>query len=272
MSELRYQDIDWNRLRQRVRAEKSSSAKTAADWDRKAPSFARRNTDSLYTDKFLALLQPQTTWTVLDVGSGPGTLALPLAGLTAHVTALDFSGKMLAILEQEADLRNITNITTRRLSWADDWQQHGIDKYDAAIASRSISVDDLRGALERLTASARETCVVTDMVGSGPFDPEAFSAIGRPLKTGPDYIYTVNLLYQMGYRASVNFIRLENEIPCASFQEAMDIYTWMFHDLTGAEQERLQKYVQSVTTPADDSGVIVHRGHVPTWAFIRWEP
>lgn len=269
---MRFEDIDWNGLRKKIREERSAGTKTAADWDRKAPSFARRNTDSLYADKFIEMLDPRPGWKVLDVGCGPGTLALPLAGRVNYVTALDFSGQMLAILEETARDRNITNVATRKLSWDDDWQEHGVGTHDAAIASRSLSVGDLRSALEKLTASARETCVVTDMVGTGPFDPDAFAAVGRPLKSGPDYIYTVNLLYQMGYRASVNFIHLEKDIPCASPDEALDIYTWMFHDLTETEKNRLQDYVTAMTSPAPDGGIILHREYVPTWAFIRWQP
>lgn len=141
-----------------------------------------------------------------------------------------------------------------------------------AIASRSLSVDDLRSALEKLTRFAKKEVVITDKVGHGPFDPEAFSAVGRELKTGPDYIYTINLLYQMGIHANVNFIPLESTLPCSSIEEAMDYYAWMFHDLNSEEKKRLKKYVQSITTSTDAGALAVHRKHVPTWAFIRWNP
>ena len=114
--------------------------------------------------------------------------------------------------------------------------------------------------------------LVTDKVGHGPFDPQAFSAIGRKLDTGPDYIYTVNLLYQMGIKASVNFIRLEESLPCKDIEDAMDYYMWMFPDLNEDEKKQLKKYVQSITTSTNDGKYTIQRKQVPTWAFISWEP
>ena len=119
---------------------------------------------------------------------------------------------------------------------------------------------------------ARKKIVITDRVGHGPFDPEAFAAVGRELKTGPDYIYTVNLLYQMGINARVDFIELETSLPCSTMDEAMEFYSWMFHDLTEEEKKQLKKYVQSITTSASDGTYTVLRKQAPTWAYISWEP
>ena len=263
--------IDWNDLWKKARADKSYKAKNASDWDKKAPSFAKRNSVSLYVNKFIKLLNPEPSWSVLDIGCGPGTLAIPLATSVRHVSCLDFSPRMLEILAERAEEKNLSNISTHQLSWTDDWQHHDIKSHDIAIASRSLAIDDLRPALEKLTRFARKKVVITDKVGHGPFDPEAFSAIGRELKTGPDYIYTINLLYQMGIHASVDFIPLESTLPCSSIAEAMEYYTWMFHDLTSDEKKRLKKYVQSITTSTDDGTLAIHRKHVPTWAFICWK-
>ncbi len=267
---IRPETIDWNKLWKQAQAEKSRRSKNAVDWDRKAPSFARRNSSSLYIDKFIELLRPRSSWSVLDMGCGPGTLAIPLSRHVSHVSALDFSPVMLDILAERAREEGIDNISRHLVSWTDDWERHGIEPHDVTIASRSLSVEDLRPALEKLTRFARGHVVITDRVGHGPFDPDAFSAVGREIKTGPDYIYTVNLLYQMGIHASVDFILLEDTLPCATMEEALEFYLWMFHDLTDVEKKRLKKYVRSITTTAGDGGFVVHRKHTPKWAFIRW--
>lgn len=272
MTTIQPDTLDWNELWQHARRNRPSRAKNADDWDRKAPAFARRNVVSLYINKFIELLDPRPTWSVLDVGSGPGTLAIPLAQRVRRISAIDFSPKMLEILKERAAKKGVTNISVHTLSWIDNWQDRGIQAHDTAIASRSLAVDDLRAALEKLTAFARKNVVITDKVGPGPFDPAAFAAVGRELKTGPDYMYTINLLHQMGIQASVNFIRLEETLPCASMEEAVDYYAWMFPDLSIDEKKRLKKYVQSITTSTDGTTFTVHREHVPTWAFIRWDP
>ncbi|HFQ88477.1 MAG TPA: class I SAM-dependent methyltransferase [Desulfobulbus sp.] len=272
MQQPRLEDLDWNEMYRRARQEKSWKSKGAADWDRKAASFAERTERSIYTEKFLALLQPEEDWSVLDVGCGPGTLALPLARRVKRVTALDFSARMLEILQERVGRAGIDNITACHAGWGDDWQARGIGRHDVAIASRSLAVPDLRAALEQLCRHATHRVAVTDRVRHGPFDPDAFAAVGRPLRPGPDYIYTVNLLYRMGFLPSVAYIVLEEEMVYDSLEDAVESYRWMFRDLDPAEEKRLQKYVRSITTSADNGSLLLRRRHVPTWAFISWRP
>jgi len=272
MQPQRYQDIDWNLLWRQAQAEKSWQSKGASDWDARAVSFAQRTEQSPYTHAFLHLLHPDPDWSVLDVGSGPGTLALPLASRVKTVTCIDFSATMLKILADRAAEEQLANIRICPISWTDDWKQHGVAPHDLVIASRSLAVPDLDAALRRLTDFALHKVAVTDRVGYGPFDPDAFAAVGRPLNPGPDYIYTVNILYRMGYLASVDFIRLEETARYPSFDQAASRYLWMFRDLSATETKRLHRYLHSISVLHADGTVSLHCRHVPTWAFISWHP
>jgi ubiquinone/menaquinone biosynthesis C-methylase UbiE len=42
----------------------------------------------------------QPSWTVLDIGCGPGDVSIWAAKRAKHVTALDHSGKMLSFLKE----------------------------------------------------------------------------------------------------------------------------------------------------------------------------
>jgi len=265
-------NIDWNILWIQEKNKKTWKSKTADDWDKKAVSFAKRTSTSLYTEQFMALLAPEPQWSILDAGCGPGTLTLPLAPMVRKVTAFDFSKKMLEILQTKAAEQKLDNISICHAAWEDDWQVLQIPTHDVTLASRSLAVKDLQMALKKLSHHARKKVVITDRVKHGPFDPDAFAAIGRPLNTGPDYMYTINLLYQMGYLPTVSYIHLEESLHYASFSEALDGYTWMFRDLNAGEEKRLKKYVQSITNILEDGTVSVQRLHVPTWAFISWKP
>ncbi|MDX6761902.1 class I SAM-dependent methyltransferase [Streptomyces sp. F8] len=81
-----------------------------------APYYARyrppypREFHTLLADRF-ALDGSQT---VLDLGAGPGTLALPLASLADHVYAVDPEPAMLAEGIRLAEERGITNISWLR--------------------------------------------------------------------------------------------------------------------------------------------------------------
>ena len=272
MAKLDYNSVDWAKLWQQAQQNRAKKEKKAKDWDNRAHSFAARTATSIYTKHFLELLRPEAHWTVLDVGSGPGTLSLPLSPHVKHITCLDFSGNMLDILNKRAQQHKITNVTTCKAAWEDDWRRLGIRSHELAIASRSLAVRDLKGALNQLCCFATEKIVITDKVGHGPFDPDAFRALQRPLNTGPDYIYSVNLLYQMGFLASIDYIRLDEQPTYSNFEDAMTGYSSMFPSITPDEKKQLKKYLQSITTSNTDGGVTVHRQHVPTWAFISWNP
>ena len=158
---------DWGELWQQAQKEKNWRHKGPEHWDKKASSFAKRVSTSVYTEKFIDQLPLQADWTVLDVGSGPGTLTLPLASRCQAVTALDFSNGMLDILRQRAVAEQRENISTQQLSWEDDWQAAGVAIHDVAVASRSLAVADLPVALNKLTSFARKLVCVTDKVGAG---------------------------------------------------------------------------------------------------------
>lgn len=267
---MRYQDIDWDTMWRESRAHKSWKKKKSSDWDQRAASFAERNLDSPFAAQFMAHLRTEPEWSVLDVGCGPGTLAIPLAGLVRRVTALDYSAAMLAELAKRAKAAKLKNITPIQASWDDDWQALGIPRHEVAIASRSLSVDDLQGALRKLNAWASKAVYVVDRVGAGPFDPDLFGAIGRAFEPGPDYIFTLNILYSLGIHAKVDFLTLESNKTYSSREEALQSYRWMVDDLTAGEEERLAAYVAARLSQLDEKTWQLTRQTPPRWALISW--
>lgn len=208
---------------------------------------------------------------MLDVGAGPGTLAVPLAKTVQSVTAVDFSAQMLAALEEEAARAGVANIRTVQAAWEDDWPNHGIEPHDVAVASRSLSVDDLAAALVKLDRWATRRVVLSDRVGSGPFDPELFAAVGRDFQPGPDYIVTVNLLYQLGINARVDFIDLERCRHFRSREEALDSCRWMLEPLEPEEEAKMIAYVEThLAQEAEDCWVVCRTTPV-RWAVIQWD-
>lgn len=270
MTITHYSDIDWQQLWDNARKQKSWTSKKATDWDKKAPSFARRNRSSAYIDLLMAKLPLSPELTVLDAGSGPGTLSIPMAGHVKKVTALDYSTGMLTLLNQECHAQNITNIRPVHASWEDDWQAHNIGVHDLAIASRSLAVDDLKTALHKLNEHASQAVYITDRIAPTPFDPAAFAAIGRTFESGPDYIYTLNTLYSMGIHANVEILALQRDMTFPDFEHALDSYRWMIKDLNTIEEQKLATYIRSLIIKQDNEQITIQRKHAPCWALIWW--
>ncbi len=262
--------IDWNKLWREARNKKTWHGKTKADWNKRAAGFAKRHIGSKYVRDFIARLSLNREMTVLDVGAGPGSLAIPLAGRVKSLTAMDFAPQMLEILQQRAKEEGLNNIKTIEGAWEDDWQALGIVPHDLVIASRSMSVDDLAGALKKLNNFARCQVVIGDRVGSGPFDPSLFTAIGRKFEPGPDYIYTINILYEMGIHARVDFIDLSPAQTYNTRQDAIDSCRWMFDDLTATEDEKLAQHLAGRLQQDNNGQWILINEVCPKWAMISW--
>lgn len=266
-----FEDIDWTLLRKNAMAKKGWKRKGPEDWDKKARSFSSRTKKNDYIDLFLRELPLQSSHSVLDIGSGPGTLSLPIASLVKNVTAIDFSAGMLDILNLRATEENKTNIKTVQCAWEDDWQSKGVIPHDIAIASRSVGVADLETALLKINDFARKFVFISDRIGSTPFEADAFRAIGRPFDTGPDYIYTLNILYKLGIYPNVNVLRPEPVTVYPSMEEAFASYSWMFQELTTYEQEKLAAYIEENVIESSDTSVTIKRNNPVQWALIWWQ-
>lgn len=264
-------DIDWQQLWRNARARKSWRSKTADGWSSKAAGLAQRVRGSSYATQLLELLNPAPESTVLDIGCGPGTLALPLAERVASVTAIDFAAGMIAVLKTEARRRRLDNLRTITAAWEDDWETLQIGPHDLAIASRSLNLDDLQAALLRLDAYARQRAVIVDRIDPTPFDPDAFAALGRPFRSGPDYIYTFNLLYRLGIHPEVHHLEMEAATSYQTIEEAVDGYRWMFGELSTDEEKKLLVFLQSRIISTEGESVVIGRSRPQRWAVLSWE-
>lgn len=269
--EITYDDLDWQTLWQNARKKKSWTAKGPADWDKKAASFAKRNSTSPFVDLVLQRIPLSNESTVLDAGSGPGTLSLPLAHKVKSVTAIDYSQGMLDVLKDLAKVQKRDNITTVLGSWEDDWQELNIKKHDICIASRSLSVNNLQEALAKLNELANNAVFVVDRINPTPFDHGAFEAINRPFRSGPDYIYTINTLYSMDIHPCVNIISLDREVRFSDMEAALESYRWMFKDLSAKEESELTSYILDNSSPEANGEILLKRSRPSRWALIWWK-
>ncbi|MFH0976990.1 MAG: class I SAM-dependent methyltransferase [Spirochaetota bacterium] len=266
------QDIDWNEIFKKQKAKQQYKRHRHREyWNKRAPSFADNAAKSAYPTEFIKIMKPRRSWTVLDMGCGGGTLAIPLAGKVKEITAVDFSDKMIEILSEEATKRGFQNIKTIKASWEDDWGKAGIGVYDVAIASRSLAVEDIKAAIIKLDKAARKRVYLSTVAGDGPFDRNIFEAIGRKYVPYPDYLYVYNVIYQMGIRARIDFIIQKNVTKIYdSYEAGLNSYKWMFQDLTKPEEKKLQKFLHDHLVNASGKWTLDYKQKV-TWAVIWWD-
>ncbi len=255
--------IDFGRLYRDHLAIAARTRKTAAAWDARAAGMAARALHSRYTGEFVARMDLAGAESLLDVGCGPGTIALAVAGRLRRVVGLDYSRAMLDAMQAQAAARGLTHVETLHRAWEDDWSD--VPVCDIVVASRSTQVDDIAAALARLHAQARRRVYLTHLVGGHFTDPAIQDAIGRRVPTVPDYIYVVNILHRMGIHPRLDYLAQESRLADAQgFDDFARRVAWSVGELSVAETARLLAWYERAT-PAQRAGEPMR------WAFISWE-
>ena len=172
-------DIDFAQLYRDHMKAAGGRRKPPEERDRRAACYADKfgSRPNAYVTKFIELAPHGDCETLLDVGCGPGAIALALAPSMSKVFGLDYSPAMLARMEAAAAAAGLKNVSGILRSWEDDWSD--IPACDLVVASRSTAVMDLDAALKKLDAQARRRVCLTSPVGGRHIPPEIFEALGR---------------------------------------------------------------------------------------------
>ena len=254
--------IDFGQLYREHMARAGRPEKTAGDWDARASSMSRGAFDSAYGEGFVARLDLAGCDTLLDVGCGPGTIALTVAPRLAHVYGLDFSPGMIDAFAANARARGVTNADAVLRAWEDPWDD--VPVCDVVVASRSTQVADLEAALLKLHAHARKRVYLTHRVGGLFLDASVYEALGRRDEPLPDYMYVLNILHQRGIHPRLDYLDGENRLrSCADFDECLRKVEWSLGTLTPQERALLRAHYER------RGGRL---GEQPMrWAFIWWD-
>ncbi|MDD2950903.1 MAG: class I SAM-dependent methyltransferase, partial [Sulfuricurvum sp.] len=225
------QPIDFAAMYREHKATTDFKGKTSSDWDEKSADMAASVINSPYVNDFISRMNISGDEVVLDIGCGPGTLAIPLAKKVKEVIAIDFSAQMLEELKAYAAREGVTNIKTYHIGWEDDWSH--LPQIDIVVASRSMEVSDVDVALAKMSAHARKACYLTYKVGGSFVDMNILDTIGKKVKTKPDYWYIPILLYSQGYLPRVDYIETaRGSVRSSTEDEFVESLIWSVHELT----------------------------------------
>jgi SAM-dependent methyltransferase len=276
-----FKSIDWNALWQ-SEANHSPWNKTSPKdlWNKRADSFSQRinrvveGKEGLdkndYISKMLAHIEVRPEWSVLDIGCGPGTLAIPLAKKAKSLTALDISSEMLKHLKNNAEKSGLHNISYINSSWEEAFTARQVAAHDVVVASRSLMSGDMKEAMTNIMAITRQAFYITVPVIHLPFDWEVYKVIGRSGKKHPPYIYLYNLLYQMDIQANVEILRSHIKVQFPSIEAAIEELQLRTDPFNADELVKLKEYLQIKFTEQKDSSVFTFEGY-SKWALIWWK-
>ena len=270
--------IDWSEIWKEGVIFFGGKADKASSWNRAAVRWNKEDATD-YGKKVLKRIKIKPDWTVLDVGAGPGLLAIPLAKECKHLTALDISGEMLKYLKEKAEKKKIRNISYVNMPFETVVVDKDLEKHDIVIASRSMGWEyNLEKFLRNMDEAAKKRAYVVWGASDRTFDIGMFKAIGRPYGETRTYIVIYNLLYQMGIRANIEIFQTEaNSMPYKNIDEAMTELTNRFarrgtnEEFNQNEKEKLKKYLEENFTQSSNGTVSFKNETKFKHALIWWD-
>ncbi len=272
-------DPDWNGIwkeRQRLHESAKLPGDSSHNWNRK--ENAERydtNARSEYDDRVqrtIAALPVAKDDRVLDIGAGPGTLALPLAPHVHDVTAVEPGAGMVEVLSRNAERDGIRNITCVQKTWEDtDPARDLAPPYDIVIASLSLTMFDIREALTKMDAVSSGS-VHLFWFADMPFWERMYADLweplhGRPYHSGPKADCLFGVLYQMGIYADVTMMPLSKEYRFGSRDEMLGFFRKRFGADTPEQARIVEDYVGPMIRTERNEVVISGDS---TMAHVRW--
>ena len=256
-----YDEIDFDALYRAQKARSSFGKKIAADWDKKAPSFNEGVMKSAYAREFIDKVDFTGVSTLLDFACGAGALSVLAAKKVDQIYGYDFSSKMLEFARENAQTYGAKNVKFAQKAFEDDWSD--VPACDVVFASRCLEVDDLKAALGKLLSKTKKSLYITFKVGGSFVDEEILGAIGRKVEQKPDFVYLLNILFQMGYLPSLSYIKSPCSAgPATSAEEFVQKTRWgLGGELSSTEEARLAEYF--------NSGKCAPKQEFMHWAFVR---
>jgi SAM-dependent methyltransferase len=280
MSSAVFREPDWNEI-WKQQQELHESSKVADDpshnWDRKENAERYdRNAKSEYDDRVkttIAGLDITPDSRVLDIGAGPGTLAIPLAPLVREIMAIEPGAGMVAILKDHAEQQGIQNIACVQKLWEDVNLSKDLKApYDVVIASLSLTMKDIREAIIKMDAAASGS-VHLFWFADMPFWERMYADLweplhGTPYYSGPKADCLFGVLCQMGIYPDVKMLPLAKEYRFRSRDEMLAFFRNRF-GAKAPEQERIvDDYIAPLIRKEGD--VVVISGD-STFAHIWWQ-
>jgi SAM-dependent methyltransferase len=151
----------WNRIWQERREmlSKADAGECALLWaDPEAARRFAREQDHDSGGRIAMILEdlgPVSGYRILDIGSGPGSLSLPLADRGADICAVEPAGGMRQVFKEEAEAKGVSRYRIIPQRWEEVSLDALGEPYDIVLAAFSLGMRNLKAALEKMHGICR---------------------------------------------------------------------------------------------------------------------
>ena len=200
---------------------------------------------------------------LIDIGSGPGTFALPLSETCGSVLCVDSSPGMLRRVDS-LGRDNVTTLLADCLSLPEGCV------HDISFSSLCPPMNCPEG-LAVMESAARERCVYLSSINPCPgLEGEIWSALGREYSyRGYDTVYPARYLGHMGRRYELHRFTQRNasSVPAEEMEAVMLRKIAAYRPVGERERTAVHTVIESHTEDG-----MVPRGGIFRMGVLIWEP
>ncbi len=194
--------------------------------------------------------------TVLDIGAGPGTLAVPLAKRGCRVTVVEPSHPMTVSMEKYRVRQGVSaDIGVVPQLW-EEVDADFIGRFDYVISSFALAVPDLREALLKMNAVATKQVHIFWFLTTpswAQINTDLWKALHNEEYIGRPYADLIwNTLYQAGIMANLSVYPMKDSHTFADHAEALEEYADRLSAVEDWQRKIVLEYLQKTLIPCGD--------------------
>jgi ubiquinone/menaquinone biosynthesis C-methylase UbiE len=264
---------DWNQIWKDALLASRLTDDNYYDQEERAESYDKSENIRTDGERRVTLLDPDPSWSVLDIGAGPGTLAIPLARRVRRVTAVEPSRPMIRCLEKHLAEGQLCNVRIINSRW-EDVSLEEAGRHELVIASYSLNFEDIGEALRKMNRLASQRVCLYWFAGVTSWEEvrmDLFPPIyERKYSPYPKINIIYNLLYDWGLYPDVEVLQ-QTAFPrnFADYHEALS-YLKSTLNIAGRDHETLlHNYIED-RWRQEDGSLFMEDGTV--YVKLSWRP
>ncbi len=272
--------IDWNQIWQRqMKLHKSDKIFENENkiWDNftLAYEYDRMSKTGHWKEVFIDKIKKinfSSESKILDIGSGPGTHAIPLSSKVNHITAIEPAEAMMNCLKDNINKLKIKNIDCIKKRWEDVNLKDLKCPYDVVLASFSLSMTDIKKSLIKMNNAASKYVYLIWHIGTPDWEKN-YLKLWKKLHqskyhTVPKTDCLFQILCQMEIFPNLETYNMESFYRFNSIEDALSYFKIEFH-ITNKKQEKiLLDYLKKSTYK--ENGHVGMKG-LSHYAVIWWK-
>ncbi|QSZ68184.1 class I SAM-dependent methyltransferase [Methanofollis aquaemaris] len=256
---MRSNAIDWNAIWKEQYDENlhcRDNGGCASIWESREKALDFLNQSREHPERILSIIDSlpvEAGSRVLDIGAGPGTLAVPLAGVAAHVTAVEPAAGMTEVMAEYAKEEGVSNLSVVRKRWEDLDPAVDLDgRFDVVVASYSLGMPEIRAAIEAMCEASSRWVYLFWFAGTTTWEQgliDLWPALhGTEYHRGPKADVLFNVLYSMGICPNVETSQMEHTRRFPDLDAAVAEFREQYRVETPEQEKVLRNYLAGTLT------------------------